>query len=466
MNLEKIYFRLPVTMQNLAMSAYGLKWNRYRFGGIWKKEVEESRNREFWSSDKWNAYQTQELRKLLLYAFDNVPFYTDKYKNEGIERGFLENIRIEDLKYLPFLTKEEFRRYGDSTMLTSLPKSKGEWSHSSGSTGIPVKMWLPNSITQKFNALMETRVRNWAGVTCRDPRAMVGGRRIMDGNNLHPPFYRYNFIEKQTYVSAFFVSETSVPDIIKGLIKNKVNWITGYASSVFFIADMVKRLGIKAPKLKAAITSSDKLTLEMREVIEEVFGCDTFDSYSGSEACGLISECPERRLLVSPDCGIMEFLDENGQDITAGETGEIVSTGFLNYEQPLIRYKIGDMAKLSLNQSSVGGRHMPVVDSISGRVEDIIVGPDGRKVNILSTLFNGMDHIVKAQIVQHAIDTFEIKIIPEQGIDKERSEKILRDNFGIRLGDVNVRITYVDKLPVATNGKVKAVISHIKENVR
>lgn len=466
MNLEKIYFKLPVAVQNLAMSAYGLKWNNYRFGGEWKNEVEKARLREFWTAEQWHEYQTAELRNLLLYAFDNVPFYTEKYRKAGIERGFLENITIEELKQLPYLTKDEFRQFGDSTLLTVKPRSRGEWSHSSGSTGIPVKLWLPESTTRKFNALMETRVRNWAGVTYKDPRAMVGGRRIMDGNNLRPPFYRYNYVEKQTYISAFFVSDVSVPNIIEGLKKNKVSWITGYASSVFFIADIAKRLGIQAPKLKAAITSSDKLSPEMREVIEEVFGCKTYDSYSGSEACGLISECPERKLLVSPDCGIMEFLDENGNDIAPGETGEIVSTGFLNYEQPLIRYRIGDMAKLSSEQHLVGGRCMPCVDSISGRVEDIIVGPDGRKLNLLSTLFNGMDHIVAAQIVQHTLSSFEIKIIPENGFDKHASEKVLRENLCIRLGNIDVKFTYVDKLPVAPNGKVKAVISHIKENIK
>lgn len=460
-NLERLYLKSPVLLQNIGTSLYGLKWRRYRFGGIWKDEVIKAREREFWAADQWYEFQTQELRKLLTHAFDYVPLYHKKYSEVGIDRGFLEHIKLEDLHLLPYLTKDEFRKFGDSTLLSSV-LSKGQWSTSSGSTGIPVKIWLPNNTTQKFNALMEARVRNWAGVNWKDPRAMVGGRRIMNGEHIRPPFYRYNIFEKQTYVSAFFVSENSVPDIIKGFYKNGVSWLTGYASSIFFIADITKRLGIVAPKLKAVITSSDKLTPEMRKIIGEVFSCEVYDSYSGSEACGLISETPDNKLLVSPDSGVMELLDTDGNPISPGETGEIVSTGFLNYEQPLIRYRIGDTATLSKTQKSVGGRNMAIIDSIGGRVEDVVIGLDGRKNNLLSPLFNGIEHIVRAQLIQHSLDSFEIKIIRDLGYDQLYSEKTLTNNLKIRLGDVKVYFTYVDTLPVADNGKVKAVISHVK----
>ena len=88
----------------------------------------------------------------------------------------------------------------------------------------------------------------------------------------------------------------------------------------------------------------------MRKIIERVYDCKVFDGYSGSEACGLISETQQGELLVSPDAGIMEFIKDDGSYAKNGEVGEIISTGFLNYDQPLIRYKIGDMALLSQNQ--------------------------------------------------------------------------------------------------------------------
>ena len=82
--------------------------------------------------------------------------------------------------------------------------------------------------------------------------------------------------------------------------------------SNFFLADFIEKNNLKAPKMKAVITSSEKLTTEMRKVIERVYDCKAFDSYSGSEFCGLISESQEGELLVSPDVGIMELIKDDG----------------------------------------------------------------------------------------------------------------------------------------------------------
>ena len=42
--------------------------------------------------------------------------------------------------------------------------------------------------------------------------------------------------------------------------KNKVEYMTGYAMSNFFLADFIEKNNLKAPKMKAVITSSEKLT--------------------------------------------------------------------------------------------------------------------------------------------------------------------------------------------------------------
>ena len=65
------------------------------------------------------------------------------------------------------------------------------------------------------------------------------------------------------------------------------------------------------------------------------------------EACGLITECEHGSLHISPDAGLLELLDANMQPVAAGVEGTVYCTGFLNYDQPLIRYNIGDTIILS-----------------------------------------------------------------------------------------------------------------------
>ena len=75
----------------------------------------------------------------------------------------------------------------------------------------------------------------------------------------------------------------------------------------------------------------------MRESIERAFLCKVYDGYSGVEACGLISENKSGELLFSPDTGILEVIDNDGNQVLNGESGEVISTGLLNYDQPLIK---------------------------------------------------------------------------------------------------------------------------------
>lgn len=460
-SIENIYNSLPVFMQNVGISIYGYFWKKHRLGGIFLSEVRATRERELYTYEQWKNYQTIMLRKLLIHAFDTVPFYNEKYSSLGIKRDFLANITLEQLKLLPYTTKDDFRKYGDTTMLSS-KLAKGNFEHSSGSTGTPVHIYMPDYVAQRMSAYMETRVRNWAGVDYKMPRGMIGGRRIIPENYMIPPFYRYNIFERQTYFSAYHISMQTIKNYVEGMLKHDVKWMTGYAMSNYFVADFIQKSGLKAPHLKAVITSSEKLTLEMRQVISDVFHCKVFDSYSGCEACGLISESPEGELLVSPDVGIMEFIDENGNDVSNGEIGEIISTGLLNFDQPLIRYRIGDMAKIANDQHLKTAHNMLKIEEIIGRIEDVVIGCDGRKMVRFHSLFVGIEGLIQSQVVQQTYTNFLLRLIVDHSLYQEnKAENIIKDRLESQMGKVNIKFEYVTSLPINKNGKVKAVISHV-----
>ena len=457
--ITNIYSHMPVVIQNMGISAYGYCWKKHRFGHDFYPEVLLSKEREFYTYQQWEKYQTLALRKLLVHAFESVPFYREKYSSLGIDKGFLEHITLERLNLLPYTTKDEFRKYGITSMLC--PKlSKGIFEQSSGSTGTPVQIFMPDYVAQRVSAYMETRVRNWAGVSYMMPRGMVGGRRIISGYKMTPPFYRYNYFEKQTYFSAYHISEKTINNYIEGMVKNKVEWMTGYAMSNYFIADLIRKNGLKAPKMKAVITSSEKLTKEMRKTISDVFSCKVYDSYSGCEACGLISESPAGELLVNPDVGIMEFVDAEGKYVSDGEMGEIISTGLINFDQPLIRYRIGDLAKLAASQHLQTNHQMVKIDEIIGRVEDIVVANDGRRLVRFHGIFVGIQGLISSQLVQKSYTDFVLRLIVDTTIyDQIESEKIMRQRLVSQVGEVKIVFEYVNTLPAGSNGKIKAVVS-------
>ena len=407
-----------------------------------------------------NSYQTNELRKLLIHAYDTVPFYKEKYTNAGIKRKHLESIALDGLKELPYLTKDELRKFGKTTLL-SLRRDKGIFCYSSGSTGTPTALYYGKTFHQKWMGICEARLRGWAGLDRKMARGMLGGRRILPESELKPPFYRYNVFEKQTYFSAYHLAPSTVDNFIEGMKRHKVEYMTGYAMSNFFLADFIEKNNLKAPKMKAVLTSSEKLTMEMRNVIERVYDCRVFDGYSGSEACGLISETQHGELLVSPDVGIMEFIKDDGSVAQNGEIGEICSTGFLNYDQPLIRYKIGDRALLSENQTTKSYHSMTKVDEIIGRIEDTIVAKDGRKMVRFHSLYTEIVGLVAAQIEQHNYEHIAFNLVVDESYNRQVSEVTIKDRLESQLGKVGVEFNYLSALPIEASGKIKAAISHV-----
>ena len=453
---------MPVSIQNIFISAYGLQWKRRRFGGIFFEEYKDFKSRENFDKYHWQDYQLVELRKLLVHAYENVPYYNTKYKEAGFSFNDLRKFELEDLKKLPILSKDELRKYGTSILLSSKREKGGRFFSSSGTTGTPTRILFSSRMHQKWSAAFEARIRNWAGLTRFNSRGMIGGRRVVPEGISKGPFYRYNYFEKQIYFSAYHISYETVENYAYALKKYKPDYMTGYAVSNYILSRFFQEKGIEVPKIRAIITSSEKLTKEMRQTFQKVYDCKTYDSYSGVEACGLISENEYGQLLLSPDVGIMEIFNNNGEPCKPGEKGEIYSTGFLNYDQPLIRYKIGDQVKLAENQKTMCGRSMTVIEEIIGRIEDIITGPDGRKMVRFHSIFINLPNIIEGQIIQHSLIDFEIKVVCNKSLSVIESKTII-SRMTAQLGPVNVQIHQVHTIPRTNNGKFKAVVSNLPD---
>jgi phenylacetate-CoA ligase len=463
MDLNKIYSKLPIGLQNYLISIYGLYWKKRRFSGIYQQELIGAKKREEFSTTEWKSFAEQALQHILSNAINYVPYYTTSLDQDGFTSERLKNFSINDLKGLPFLSKENLRKYGTSSLVSKKLEKNGQFYPSSGSTGTPTRILFSHAMHQRWSAIFEARIRNWAGVDRHTPRGMIGGRRVVPEGSSKGPFYRYNSFEKQTYFSAYHISADTCENYLKGMLDNKVEYMTGYAFSNYSLAKFFKKNKIKPPKMKAVITSSEKLTKEMRETLEEVYQCKAYDSYSGLEACGLISECEEGSLHISPDVGILEIINDNGEYAKPGESGELVCTGLLNYDQPLIRYKIGDRVRLAINQNCKCGRQMPIVDEILGRNEDVVKGTDGREMVRFHGIFVDLPNLMEGQIIQQDISHIIVKTVANGSLSKQEKETIM-SRLNSQLGEVIISIEEVDQIPRGPNGKYQAVISKLNNN--
>ena len=127
---------------------------------------------------------------------------------------------------------------------------------------------------------------------------------------------------------------------------------------------------------------------------------------------------------------------------------------------PLIRYDTGDSAILSKRKCECG-LNFPVVESILGRKDDLLITPSGKMVGRLDPVFKGLAHIKETQIIQESIDKISVNIVKEQGFVDDIAET-LKKELKRRMGDdVEISIVYVESIPRTKSGKFRSVISHI-----
>jgi phenylacetate-CoA ligase len=140
--------------------------------------------------------------------------------------------------------------------------------------------------------------------------------------------------------------------------------------------------------------------------------------------------------------------------------GQVVCTGLQNTLQPLIRYRVGDVARWAADQTCLCKRSMPILEAIEGRFEDICVTPDGREMLRFDTVFKGVEAIREAQVVQEALDLFRIYVVPTKRFGEQDVEAIRR-NMQLHAGNVRTVVETIDSIPRSSSGKFKAVVCNL-----
>ena len=454
---DKIYAHLPQRGQDVAASAFGLYRHWLRSGPGYSDLLHGYRYRDSWPLDGFAAYQAEKLKILLGNAADHIPYYRLTWSDD--EKAAARAGRLSEL---PLLSKDPIRSNPQDFARDDVRPLLRYRFLTSGSTGTPVSTLWTAREARDARALREARSANWAGTSFTEGRATFSGRIVVPDANSNGPFHRYNRVENQVYFSAFHLSRENADQYVEALWRHKTQWLTGYAVSYYLLARHILDRNLSVPPLKAVVTTSEKLTPSMREVMERAYGCRVFEEYGTVENAVFASECAHQRLHVSPDAGVVEILRPDGHVCDPGEAGEVVATGFVRQYQPFIRYRVGDVASWD-PQPCACGRQMPVLKEVVGRIEDVVVGPDGRQMVRFHGIFVGQDHVVEGQIIQEALDRIRVKVVPAAAFDQTDAADIER-RVRQRLGEVTVIVEPVESIPRSANGKFKAVVSHLKAN--
>ena len=453
--LDKLYAKLPVWLQHGTVSCYGVYWHKLRFGAGYKDYVKEYADRERFSGEEWRKWQQARLKQLLATAATKVPYYQQAWSQQvkaSALDGYLEDI--------PLLDKDPIRANPRAFLRQDMSPKPELVFHTSGSTGTPIaSIWTKYELRNSL-ALREVRSANWAGVSFKQPRATFSGRIVEPDPESKGPFYRFNLAERQVYLSAFHLRSDTAIAYVNALHKHGVQWLTGYAVSYYLLAKFILKQGLKVPPLKGVITTSEKIMPEMRQVMQAAYGCRVYEEYSTVENALFAHECKYGRLHVSPDVAVVEILRPDGLPCEPNEIGEVVTTCLMRDYQPFIRYRLGDLAMWSAEPCPCG-RAMPILKEVVGRIEDVVVGPDGRQMVRFHGIFIDQPHVQEGQIIQETRNRIRARVVPVYGFGESDTQDII-SRVQQRLGpQTEVIVETVAELPRTAAGKVQAVISRL-----
>lgn len=449
---EGLYQRLPHWSQHLALSAAGLAVNSRRYGGEYALQEEKVERRGRQDHAALCAFRDQRLAEFVRDAWRHSSFWRDRFDRLGVEPGDI--LGLEALRQLPVLDKAEARE------ATARITSNGDWGrrqqcHTSGSTG--AGLVFPASV----RAMQEQwavwwRYRRWHGLERDTWCAWFGGRRVVPGHSTSRP-WRVNHPARQVMFSTHHMNDARLPAYVAELRRRKLRWIHGYPSALSLLAEAVLAMGGDLGYAVEAVTcGAENLTEAQRARIERAFGVTPRQHYGVAEGVANISECPAGALHVDEDFAAVEFLDDPESGLC-----RIVGTNLSNPAFPLIRYSVGDFARLG-GQCSCG-RPGRIVASIDGRLEDYLELSDGSRVGRLDHIFKDLVHVTEAQFEQHEPGHALLRLVRDStysGRDEARLRQALDAWLGERCG---VEIRYVERIARTANGKLRLVRRHAPE---
>lgn len=452
--LDRVYARSPVFVQNAMATGYGVQQRIRRYGGASARFVAALERQQWQSAAALQELQDAAVRRTVTFAATEVPYYRELFARERIRP---EQIRTAaDLRILPFLDKATVQEHGER-LRPDRRKVRGILHTTGGTTGRPVPYWVSPAAIQFNYAVYEARFRTWAGVTRGERMVSINGKPIVPMTQDGPPYWRHNLAFHQLYVSAYHLSDGNLPAIVDRMASFEPRVIVAYVSAVHRIARFLLEHGrAGAIRPRAVLVSSETLFDWQRAELEEAFGCKVFNGYSLGEPVCFVSECAAGSMHVSPEYGVVELVEN-------ADGHEIVATGLINDAMPMLRYRTGDQAIPGTGAPCRCGRQLPTIGSIVGRVDEMVVTPEGTSVGpaALSLAFQSVPRLRESQIVQDSPEaiTLSLCVAPGYGpADEQFLLAELRKRLGLRL---RIDLVYVDAVPRTVSGKQRLVVSRL-----
>lgn len=425
----------------------------------------QEREKARWTRAELEQEQLASLQKTVKRVYEKVPFYREKFEEKGLEPGDIKS--LEDLKHLPFTTKQDLRDNYPFGLFTVPQEDLVRIHASSGTTGKPTVVGYTQGDIDSWADIM-ARCISWAGGSKKDVVQIGYGYGLFTGG-------------LGVHYGAERLGATVIP-ISGGNTKRQLMVMEDFKTSILactpsyalYLAEEAKELGVDIDKLnlKVGIFGAEPWSNNMRKELEAKLGIKAIDIYGLSEIIGpgVACECTEQAgLHINEDYFLPEIINpETGDVLPYGQKGELVFTTINKEAFPVLRYRTRDISILH-PETCACGRTFVRMERVTGRTDDMLII---RGVNVFPSQIESVlleigetePHYLLVVDRHGNLDDLEIwvevseKMFSDEVRRLEQLERKLRQEIQSILG-ISAKIKLVEPKTIPrSEGKAKRVI--------
>ncbi|NMR35096.1 phenylacetate--CoA ligase [Chryseobacterium aquaticum] len=390
-------------------------------------------------------FQEEKLKALLKYLETHSLFYQNLFKEKNIDISSIQT--LEDLSKLPVTTKTDLQLHNDVFFCVPMTEIV-DFSTTSGTLGDPVTFGLSEKDMERI-AYNEAISLSCAGISKGDVVQMIttidkrfiaglayllGLRKIGAGVvRMGPGIPELQWDSIFRYKPKYLIT---VPSFLLKMIdyaeKNNVDYKNSSVIGAVCIGESIKNQDF-----------SDNI---LSQKIKEKWNIQLFSTYASTEMSTAFTECEfQNGGHQHPELIITEILDDDGNPVKEGETGELTITTLGVEALPLLRFKTGDIVKAHYEPCKCGRNTMRLGPVIGRKQQMIKYKGTTLYPPAMNDILNDFDGILCYQIViqsnEIGLDEIIIKLSTE--ISDENFENEVRDHFRAKLR-VSPKIEIVD----------------------
>ena len=419
------------------------------YAGAWVLGTEWRERLQEIESTRPGEIERSALPKILEHALTHVPYYRDLGISESRLGAF------------PMLSRQSLRSEYARLLSDDIETRPHTRMSTGGSTGQPV--WVLHD--SHFSAWDHAAEMYYLDAICgMSPHHYLRSRRVSIWHQRRRSLSRNSWkgiaaklLGRTIYVEPYLALDNAqFREHLRRINSHRPAIIMTFAGTAFQLARYARRKGIRVHQPELIVSSVEMLYPSMRAVIEEVFGCQVRNMYGAAEVGRVAAECSAGKLHLLTFVNHVEVLNPDDSPTEQGNVGRIIVTPLHNLAMPLIRYDIGDLARVS-SESCTCGNPLPTLDEVTGRVLHHFVRPDGSLVfggNFVA-MFYEHEWISGMYILQEDVDRVVIQYkrtpghhVPQTDIDA--LTRVVRNAMG---ADCVVIWEEADAVPVSSIGK-------------